>query len=56
MTRIKRHLCIAVGLVSIVLLSSCTIRPHASVGLDVNYYGGKFHVDPNVHVGVTGYP
>jgi len=34
----------------------CTITPGLSVGLDVDYYGGKFHVSPAAHVGITGRP
>ncbi len=35
---------------------ACTITPGLSVGLDVDYYGGKFHVSPAAHVGITGRP
>lgn len=56
MNQLTRYITLAAALLGLALLTGCTIRPHASVGLDVNYYGGKFHVDPNVHVGVTGYP
>ncbi|RDV25515.1 hypothetical protein DXV75_09460 [Alteromonas aestuariivivens] len=39
-----------------VALSACRITPHADVGLDVNYYNGGFHVNPNAHVGLSGRP
>jgi hypothetical protein len=37
-------------------VSACTVTPGLSVGLDVDYYGGKFHVSPAAHVGITGRP
>ncbi len=56
MKSFTRILILLLTLLGLGLLTSCTIRPHANVGLDLNYYGGKFHLDPNVSVGITGYP
>lgn len=39
-----------------VLMSGCAVRPHANVGLDLNYYNGSFHLQPTAHVGLTGVP
>jgi hypothetical protein len=37
-------------------LAGCTITPGIDVGLDFDYYGGKFHVTPNASVGIHGRP
>ncbi|MDF3129399.1 hypothetical protein P0Y35_09350 [Kiritimatiellaeota bacterium B1221] len=36
--------------------SACTLTPHANVGLNMDYYGGSFHVRPTAEVGVSGRP
>ncbi len=49
-----RWLILAIGMAASAV--ACTITPGLSVGLDVDYYGGKFHVSPAAHVGITGRP
>jgi hypothetical protein len=39
-----------------VLMPGCTITPGIDVGLDFDYYGGKFHVRPTASVGIHGRP
>ena len=39
-----------------VLLSGCVITPHANIGMDLNYHGGEFHLQPTAHIGVSGRP
>lgn len=56
MKSFRRILLLLLASLGLALTTGCTIRPHANVGLDLNYYGGKFHLDPNVSVGITGYP
>ncbi|WFB36132.1 hypothetical protein P3T73_18420 [Kiritimatiellota bacterium B12222] len=40
----------------LLLGSACTLTPHANMGLSMDYYGGGFHVRPEVNVGVYGSP
>lgn len=41
---------------ALLMTAGCSITPHANVGLDLNYYGGGFHVQPTAHVGISGRP
>ena len=36
--------------------SACNLTPRANMGLDVDYYGGSFHVRPSAEIGVYGRP
>lgn len=36
--------------------SACTLTPHANVGLNLDYYGGEFHVRPSAEIGIHGRP
>lgn len=38
------------------IAAGCTFFPHVDLGVDFDYYGGKFHVRPNASVGITGRP
>ncbi|GEM_PF-3884244 len=38
------------------LWAGCSVTPNANVGLDLDYYNGKFHVRPTASIGVTGRP
>ena len=40
----------------LLLLAACRMTPHANVGVDMNYYNGSFHVNPNAHIGISGKP
>ncbi|GAB3093693.1 hypothetical protein G8770_22610 [Aestuariicella hydrocarbonica] len=55
-TLIARTVLLALGLGALLLLSGCSVTPHANLGLDVNYYNGGFHVRPEAHVGISGRP
>jgi hypothetical protein len=37
-------------------LVGCTLTPHINMGVDFDYYGGKFHARPNANIGVYGRP
>jgi hypothetical protein len=37
-------------------LTGCTITPGIGIGVDFDYYGGKFHVRPTANIGITGHP
>lgn len=54
--RMLRHCLLVPALFAAALLTGCTLTPGVSLGLDVDYYGGKFHVNPAAHVGITGRP
>ncbi|MGE9291649.1 MAG: hypothetical protein ACQKBT_11695 [Puniceicoccales bacterium] len=41
---------------SLLAVSGCKLSRYGKVGLDLNYYGGEFHVNPNASIGVTGHP
>jgi hypothetical protein len=56
MNYIKRLLCLVVLVAGGVALTGCTITPGIDLGLDFDYYGGKFHVSPNASVGIHGRP
>ncbi len=51
---ILQPLVIALG--CFLCLVACRVTPHADVGLDVDYYNGGFHVNPNASVGISGRP
>ena len=36
--------------------SGCTITPSMGIGIDFDYYGGKFHARPTANIGITGHP
>ena len=38
------------------VIAGCTLSPSIDMGVDFDYYGGKFHVRPNASIGVTGRP
>lgn len=38
------------------LLTSCTLTPHANVGVDFHMSNGKIKARPNAEVGVYGRP
>lgn len=52
----RRRLMLALMAVTAMATSACSVRPHANVGLDMDYYGGGFHVHPTAHVGLSGRP
>lgn len=37
-------------------LTACTLTPGVDIGVDFDYYGGKFHVRPNASIGLHGRP
>jgi hypothetical protein len=37
-------------------LIGCTISPSMGIGIDFDYYGGKFHARPTANIGITGRP
>jgi hypothetical protein len=39
-----------------ILSTACSLTPHANIGLNLDYYGGEFHVRPSAQVGVYGRP
>ncbi len=41
---------------ALLFLSGCAVTPHANIGMDLNYYNGGFHLQPNAHVGLYGRP
>jgi hypothetical protein len=56
MNTFKRFLCLVVLAAGCVVLTGCTITPGIDLGLDFDYYGGKFHVSPSASVGIHGRP
>lgn len=42
--------------VSVLLIASCSVTPHANVGLDVDFRNGDLKVRPTAHVGLSGRP
>ncbi len=42
--------------VFLLLGSACNLTPRANMGLNVDYYGGSFHVRPSAEIGVYGRP
>jgi len=37
-------------------LTGCTFTPSMGIGIDFDYYGGKFHARPTANIGITGHP
>ncbi len=54
--RIPSMVVLLVILASLALSFGCTITPGIGIGIDFDYYGGKFHARPSVNVGITGHP
>lgn len=47
--------CILLGSL-LVFSAACSLTPHANVGLNLDYYGGGFHLRPSAEIGVYGRP
>ncbi|GEM_PF-1527581 len=43
-------------LISTLVLSGCTLTPHANVGVDLTMQNGKLKLHPNANIGVWGTP
>ena len=56
MKHLKRIYSLVLLAAGLMLMSGCTITPGIDVGLDFDYYGGKFHVRPTASVGIHGRP
>ncbi len=55
MNRSSKILLSLIFCVGSLLFSGCSVTKYANVGLDLDYYGGEFHVRPNASVGVSGH-
>jgi len=56
MNHLKRFFVCMILVAGFMVMSGCTITPGIDVGLDFDYYGGKFHVRPTASVGIHGRP
>lgn len=57
MRKFMRQIGIALFLFALLSgLAGCVVTPGVSIGIGADYYGGKFHVSPQVNVGLTGRP
>jgi len=43
-------------LTGLLMIAGCTITPSLGIGVDFDYYGGKFHARPTANIGITGHP
>ena len=46
----------ALSLAGLLGLTGCSITPGVDMGIDFDYYGGKFHARPTASVGLHGRP
>lgn len=55
MKRVFKFILLLAACGSLLLLTGCEATKYGKVGLDLDYYGGEFHLRPNASIGVTGH-
>ncbi|MEM7434012.1 MAG: hypothetical protein AAF436_02590 [Myxococcota bacterium] len=43
-------------LLAVTVFAGCRVTPSLSMGVGVDYYGGRFHARPHANVGFYGHP